>query len=540
MNPALLLPSPDEFSVTGVALLDHGIDVGIVSLRKSATCPRCGVPARRVHSHYTRRLCDLPWGERTVRLILRARRFFCDEALCGQRIFTERVPTLAEPWSRRTSRLAAALQILGLALGGEAGSRLAARLRMAVSGDTLIRLVLKVPLKDEHVAEIIGVDDWAWRKGQSYGTILVDLERHRVLDLLPDRTADALTDWLRQHAGVRVIARDRAGAYADGARRGAPKAIQVADRWHLLVNLTEALKRMIARRWHRLKPHLVSPPSQDSPTMPVEVLQEPKLSAPARHAQVSRARRHDRFEELRRLHAEGVSIRELTRRFGMGRRTVRNFLRAESFPERTSGASRPTLLTPHLSYLRERWEAGCTNGAQLFRELQAHGYKGSRSYLSQWVAVERKKLPHPPQKASTLAHPVSMRPPSLRQVVWQLIRPAEQLSAAEKETISRWCQACPQVALGQGLSQSFTRMAKGDRSIKLAEWLEAAENSGIVEFKGLAQSIRRDQDAVEQAFVSEWSSGQVEGHNHRLKLLKRQMYGKASFELLRRRVLNPA
>src|SRR4051812_27282060 len=255
----------------------------IVSLARpkslTSVCPLCGGASARVHSHYQRTLADLPWQGRIVALRVQARRFRCATPGCQRRIFAERLPEVAALRARRTGRLADIQRHIGLALGGEAGSRLARRLTMPIAATTLLGMLRRgAPGTPTQAPRVLGVDDWAWRRGRRYGTILVDLERHRVVDLLPDRHADTLVEWLKAHPGAEVISRDRGGTYADAARGGAPHAVQVSDRWHLLENCSSALLHAVRRRRRE-----VQSAAQQDTVETTSTVAPPMTSAERRH-----------------------------------------------------------------------------------------------------------------------------------------------------------------------------------------------------------------------------------------------------------------
>jgi transposase len=381
MAQRTLVPYAGEVLLDEIAV-PPGCDRLIMRLRparKESICPACGRSSRRVHSRYYRRVNDLPWQGIPVRIELRARRFFCDNDECGQWIFTERLRETAPWYARRTRRLSRTLERITLTAGGAAGARLAQQLGILASGVTLLRQLRHQPPSEGGGApRVVGIDDWAWRKGRRYGTILCDLERGKAIDLLPERSAENTERWLRAHPGVEVISRDRVSLYAEAATKAAPQAVQVADRWHLLHNLSEALVDAL-RPHHRLLSEVAHVVTASEKPSPVAVAQPsavaPPLSRVERVRQQNRERRLARYEAVMKLARQGLSQREITRPCRLNRTTVRRWVSAGSFPERKPSRHRSTI-DRHREYLETRWQQGCRNAAQLWRELRARGFAG--------------------------------------------------------------------------------------------------------------------------------------------------------------------
>jgi transposase len=534
-----LLPDTAELRLDHLLSEPQLMTMVVAAARPTACCPVCQHPSARVHSRYIRSLADWPWSGTTVRLRLHTRRFFCSSLTCSRRIFTERLPKTAARYARRTTRLNEALQLMGLALGGEAGARLAARLGMGVSGDTLLRRIRQLTAADLPTPRVLGVDDWAWKKGHRYGTILVDWERHRVVDLLPDRQAETLASWLQQHPGVEVISRDRAGAYADGARRGAPQARQVADRWHLLANLGECVREWLER--HRPLLQQAMPPAltrKPEPTVPVgSVLPKQKGEDRwQRLAEQRRARRLARYQQVRQLRQQGNSERAIARQLRISRKVVRRFLAAPVFPERAARPPRATLLTPYHEYLRRRWTEGCRNAAQLLREISQQGYRGKRSAVNDFVAKWRRTENPPP--VSPLVDHLSGTP-SPRWAALLLLQPAEKRTSAQRSFVDRLIRLGEVGAVAE-LARPFLQIVRERQPEELDPWIERAEKTTAPELRRFAAGLKRDYAAVRAALEEPWSNGPVEGQVHRLKLIKRQMYGRGKLDLLRVRLQQAA
>lgn len=560
----------DHFMITPTALV-----IEVISTQPVCCCPGCNQPSAQVHSRYRRVVADVPCGNRPVRLHLEVRKFFCRNTSCPRKIFTERLPELLQPSARMTNRLHSALQAIGLATGGEVSARLAPKLGIQAAPTTFLRCQRAVPSSPIPEVRVVGVDDWAYKRGNTYGTILVDLERHRVIDLLPDRNGDSVKVWFQGHPEIEVISRDRASTYADAAKQGAPQATQVADRFHLIKNVREKLKDLLDRKRESL-PFVEEDPIQPTPaSKEIETLSEvardepeknraaviavladqvdaggsPRLmSAPERRRNLNRDKRYALYEEVKALRKQGLSHYAIADALGISRPTVRRFLAAEQFPERHASPKRQhrqSIVAPYQPFLRERWQAGCHNGRQLFREAKARGYAGSRAQLERVTTQWRKQLPPSPpaDKQSTRSRPVTVPKRhrlSSQQASWLFVLPQEQLTRQQQRHLEQICEASEQLSRAYELGQAFLNILKERRASALKEWIAAATSSSITELKNFAKSVQQDYEAVAAACSQTWSQGQVEGQINRLKCLKRQMYGRAQFDLLRLRVLHAA
>jgi transposase len=534
MPPSPLLPSSEvclEQTLSDSAL----ITIVVRTCRSTAACPDCSHSSQRVHSRYIRTIADLPWQGVRVRFRLHTRRFFCDQPSCPRQTFSERLPDTVAPYARRTLRLNEALRTIGFALGGEAGSRLAERLSLTTSPATLLRRVRQNVLPLIATPRVLGVDDWAWKRGHRYGTILVDLETHRVVDLLPVRTAEAFAAWLEAHPGVEIISRDRAGAYAEGARLGAPQARQTADRWHLIGNLSQALTRCCEQQASGLQAawdEVAQPiPPIPSPVSTLSAVRPPNKAELLR--QQRRSRRLRRYEQVLALRQGGATQEEIAQQLQMDMKTIRRYLRADAFPEMAT-RRRSTGVDRWLPYLEQRWAEGCHNAAQLWREIREQGFRGCQTTIRQWIARLRGPSLPVHRTMGSLRRQVPPRP---RQTTWLLLHQDGPPSPEQQSYCEALLRRSPTLAQVTGLAHRFLELCRRHSEESLEAWLAAAQQTGLRSF---ALGVERDRSAIEATLQLPWSNGPVEGQVHRLKLIKRQAYGRASFDLLKQRVLQAA
>jgi len=447
-----------------------------------------------------------------------------------------------------------------VALGGEAGARLLHHLAMPASAEMVLRLIRRRPLPEQGTLRVVGVDGWAMRRGRTYGTIVVDMERRRVAGLLPDRTAATVAGWLQQRPGIEVVTRDRSTEYARAVAIGAPKAVQVADRWHLLANVRDMLERWLARAHARLRRLPV--PSGGDGRQPGQRTRAYRRSATEDAASAdSRARWVVAYDDVRRRHLAGEKLLAISRSTGLARATVRKYAHADAFPERAVRRPGRSNLDPYVAHLEARLAEGFENAMALWREVRAQGYAGGRQMVQRWVAEHRSKpatrTAHKWLRQAPATTPSGATPnraavlPSPRQLAWLLVQPPAALPPAAlppmgAASVTR-VEQDREAALVTSLARRFTALVRacgvGQATRPAAPlagldaWLTKARACGVGAVETFAAGLEQNSAAVRAALTLPWSNGQAEGQITRLKLLKRQSYGRTSFDPLRRRVL---
>jgi transposase len=546
--------APHELLPQGLYLESLSIETGRVSIRvasgaSKSRCPVCGLVSSRVHSRYSRTVSDLPWHGLSVELEVRARRFFCDEASCERRIFCERLPEVAAR-ARKTGRLEEALLAIALELGGRAGARLALELGILAACDTLLRRIKGAPLPEVGKVRVLGVDDFAFKKGATYGTILVDLELHKVVDLLPERSQESLMAWFERHPGaaeVEVATRDRSNIYREGLAKGAPGATHVADRWHLLHNLTLTLEEYLLQKRPVLRKAAApeaSPEEKDDADFASGPIMPNRPRTHDRKIEEAARKRYERLVEqwknIRRLYLAGADLRHICRQLDISARTVYRYKDLTEPLPRPAYKRKASVLDPYVPYLVRRWSEGCHNGKRLYREIRERGYANSEETCARFTAQLR--------RAEARGKPISSVPrarqgsvaglsPTAKNVAALFMRHEEKLDEEQEEYLGRLCEADEALADTRRLTQEFAEMVRRLEGEDLDGWLKDAEESRSTAMRSFAAGLRKDLDAVRAGLTEEWSNGTVEGFVHKLKLLKRQGYGRAGFELLRARML---
>lgn len=519
--------------VEGVEV-ESGVSEGeLVTVRartavEQAPGPACGTLSSRVHSQYVRRLADSAVGGRPVLIELQVRRFRCSERACRQATFAEQVDGLTFRHGRRSTGLQTVLECLAVMLAGRAGARLSQALTAGVSRSTLLRLIRSLPEPETLTPRVLGVDEFALRKGHNYGTILIDIETRQPIDLLPDRTTTTVARWLADHPGVEVICRDRSAAYAEAGRIGAPEAVHVADRWHIWSNLAEAVEKTVVQ--HRA---LLREPHGSAAVQVTEAMETLELEPLSPAGPRTAGRLSDRVREqhaaVHALFDKGVGLRAIGRELGLVRNTVRRLAHAASADELLVGrwTGRTSILDPYKPYLQQRWAEGCTVARRLFEEVRERGYSGGESVVKKYVHRLRDAFPlDPPRKG-----------PSVRDVTGWLTRHPDRLTDDQAGRLKEILARCPALDRTAHHVRAFAELMNNRQGRNLHQWITRVQADDLPALHTFVTSLGQDLDSVVAGLSLRYSSGAVEGHNNKIKMLKRQMFGRANLDLLRKRVL---
>jgi transposase len=545
-------PNRSSFTIPeGLHVEELSFDGDLVTIYAStegpaAECPLCKQPSQRVHGYYARTLSDLPWCGTPVRLRVRVRKFFCDQPSCERRIFAERLDEVAHVHARGTDRQREALEWIAFALGGEAGARLAHELGLLVSPDTLLNRIRGAHRAEPEDVQVLGVDDFGFRKGNASGTILVDLERHRIVDLFEGHSAGSIAQWLRQRPGVEVVSRDRSPVCREGVNDGAPQARQITDRWHLLHNLTQVLEEFLLHKRPALQDAVPEPETEEKGEdvgvpNPARAVRPGSWQAGKEEAARGRHERLvEQWKDIRRLRLAGADVRFISRKLGISPRTVYRYKDLQEPPPRQTYTTRASVLDPYVPYLLGRWNEGCRNGKRLLREIRERGYSNSeRTFIRFTRELRRAEAAGKPPSCAPRARKGSVAglSPTARNVAALFMRREEKLSEEQREYLGRLCASDGALADARRLTQEFAQMVRSLEGEKLDGWLTEAESSEAEVMRKFAAGLEKDLPAVRAGLTESWSTGPVEGFITKLKLLKRQGYGRANFDLLRARAL---
>jgi transposase len=528
METTLLLPV--EFAVLDTCVNEKSITMGLIFTATIGYCPVCHAPSRHLHSHYQRCVRDLSISGKQVTLALCCRKFFCEQENCPRKIFAQQSSNQLKPYAWRLERVNQQVLAIGLEMGSKPGARICGQTGLPISASTILRVVKKAPVREVAPPTVLGVDDFAFRKREAYGTILVDLEKRQPVDLLPDREGETLEKWLTQHPGVAIVSRDRSSVYAHAISQACPEAIQVADRWHLLQNLGENTARYLDMQRTLLKEAALEVSNPPVPPESVTNVATPAVSTPTETIGVAQPleKRQIVFEQVKQLQTQQYGFKTIARHLGISRNTVRKYFNLQTFVPKTH--QRHSNLLEYEAYLRQRWQEGEHCVKLLLKEIKPMGYNGSYTILAQLLSDY-------PKDTRLNSLPAARKGANLagRSLSIALCQPAEKWEEKDKPLLTKLLEKSPLLRQLWELNLAFKDMMARKKGEYLENWCESASQHSF--FKSFVQGIRQDFEAVRQAMTSQWSNGQTEGQVNRLKNIKRQMYGRASFELLRIRVL---
>ena len=514
----------DDFEVLNTEKANNTVVINVASTQSGSECPNCKVLSKSVHSYYFRSLMDLPMLDNETWIRLKARKFYCGNGQCQIKVFTERFTSLFGSGKRITERVKERVLKVAMLMGGNGGEKLCRLMKMPVCSSTLIRAIHHQPVKQNETPKILGIDDWAFKKRLNYGTVMVDMERRKIIDLLPDRETDSVRRWLEAHPGVQVVSRDRYSNFANGVKQASEDIVQVADRWHLLKNMGDAIQKTIDRNYIILKS------AREKEIRRQQDLHAKEIESTAAVQEEIKGILQRKFYKVKELLAQGLSISKISQEAGVQRVTIRRWKEFDALPIKKAH-NRTNM------YLYEQTvrDLVTENPAMEIKEILASiirmGFTGSRSQAYLQIAKIRGKKP----KEYLPKMPHIYLIPSRTSIL--LYCNPEKLSTKEKRLVDDLCLKSEEIKRTAELALSFRVMMENKDGAGLIHWINEAIHAGVKELKEFARGLISDFDAVKNAIMLPWSNGQVEGQVNRLKTIKRQMYGRASFELLRKRLI---
>lgn len=515
-----------EFVIDGVTTYETSVVLKLSCKNKSSLCPKCGANSERVHSRYSRKLYDLMAFGKQVIIKLSSRKFFCDNLTCVQRIFTERFNTMIKTYSRKTERLKEALIKFAFSLSSEAASRISQYIFPKVSADTFIRLIRKENIEIKANYKNIGIDDWAFRKGSTYGTLICDLETHKPVELLKDRTTKTLSDWLESHKDIEVVTRDRANSYSKAIDDILPSAIQIADKWHVLKNMADVLNSILQ--------------SQYTKGITVEntknTHQENHTKAKPTHQEIQRKERMNKnmelIQETKRLHSCGVKQKDISSSLGISKKTIYRYLRRVE-PTYSSAKVRGSLLDEYSKEVEKLLQEG-SSPKDILNHIKRCGYTGSESLLRMYLS-KLKKIRI--ESESSFNENISRKLIKRERVFKLFWRNYSDLTEKNQVLLDKIIQSSLELSRIYQSVQSFREIISHKNVDSLSEWVNSNIKSDIIHLKKFAQSLKKDMPAVCNTLKYDYTNAVLEGNVNKLKNIKRMMYGRANFDLLRQRVL---
>lgn len=521
----LMFGKSEIFQVIRAENKDGKVIIYVDSKQPGSNCPECKDLSLRIHSYYTRKIMDLPMVGSQTWLILNARKFYCLNVNCIRKVFAERFPKLIITRKTVTKRVNEKLLKIASLMGGNGGVRICQLMNIPTSSSTLIRLIHQQPLEQNTVPKVLGIDDWAFKKGSRYGTIIVDLEKRKIIDLLPDRETPSIERWLKAHPGVEIVSRDRYSNFANGVKNASPSIKHVADRWHLLKNLGDAMQKALDRNVVSLKA------ARHRKNIQAHNELQTQNGSGKEYGLTEMGVIGKKFCQVKQMLLEGHSIKKIARDTGVTRITIRKWKSFDVLPPKRS-----PIMTNMYAYdeaVRKMLnENPKIETKEILKKITEMGYKGSTTMCYENVRKLRKgKINNTAQQLLT----VIWVPPKASNLFYIDRR---RLSNKEKMFIDTLCKESKEIKIAAKLLRGFKSMLRKKDGSMLNNWIKNAIASNVKEIKGFAKGLLSDIEAIENAVILPWSNGPVEGLVNKLKIIKRQMYGRASFELLRKRLVN--